>query len=124
MAKFKLIVSHSDGKSQVVEIEGPRAQPLVGKRIGESVDGMIAGLSGLTLQVTGGSDKDGFPMRADVHGGVKARVLLSGGVGFNPEEGGERRRKLVRGNVITEDIVQVNLKVAQEQKEKTLQKEK
>lgn len=124
MAKFKLIVSHSDGKSQVAEIEGPRAQPLVGKRIGESVDGMIAGLSGLTLQVTGGSDKDGFPMRANVHGGVKARVLLSEGVGFNPKEGGERRRKLVRGNVITEDIVQVNLKVAQEQKEKTLQKEK
>ena len=124
MAKFKLIVSHSDGKSQVAEIEGPRAQPLVGKRIGESVDGTIAGLSGLTLQVTGGSDKDGFPMRADVHGGVKARVMLSGGVGFNPKEGGERRRKLVRGNVITEDIVQVNLKVAQEQKEKASHKEK
>lgn len=124
MAKFKLIVSHSDGKSQVAEIEGPRAQPLVGKRIGESVEGTIAGLSGLTLQVTGGSDKDGFPMRADVHGGVKARVMLSGGVGFNPKEGGERRRKLVRGNVITEDIVQVNLKVAQEQKEKASHKEK
>ena len=124
MAKFKLIVSHSDGKSQFVEIEGPRAQPLVGKRIGESVDGMIAGLSGLTLQVTGGSDKDGFPMRADVHGGVKVRVILSEGVGFNPKEGGERRRKLVRGNVITDDIVQVNLKVAQEQKEKASHKEK
>ena len=124
MAKFKLIVSHPDGKSQVAEIEGPRAQPLVGKRIGESVEGTIAGLSGLTLQVTGGSDKDGFPMRADVHGGVKARVMLSGGVGFNPKEGGERRRKLVRGNVITEDIFQVNLKVAQEQKEKASHKEK
>lgn len=118
MAKLKLIVSHSDGKSQIVEIEGTRAQPLVGKRIGESLDGAIAGLSGSTLQITGGSDKDGFPMRADVHGGVKARVMLSRGVGFNPKERGERRRKLVRGNVITDDIVQVNLKVAQEQKEK------
>ena len=114
MAKFKLIVSHPDGKSQVVEVEGPRAQPLVGKRISESIDGSIAGMSGLKLQITGGSDKDGFPMRANVHGGVKAKVLLSEGTGFNPKQEGERRRKLVRGNVITDDIVQVNLKVAKE----------
>ncbi|MDQ1280867.1 MAG: small subunit ribosomal protein S6e [Thermoproteota archaeon] len=122
MAKFKLIVSHDDGKSQVVEVDGPRAQPLVGKRIGERVDGVIAGLSGQMLQVTGGSDKDGFPMRANVHGGVKARIILSEGVGFHPKEGGARRRKLVRGSTITDDIVQVNLKVAKEQKEEVPKK--
>lgn len=115
MAKFKLIISHPQGKSQVVEVEGPRAQSLVGRRIGETVDGSIAGLSGSKLQITGGSDKDGFPMRKDVHGGVRVAVMLSGGTGFTPKQEGERRRKLVRGNVITDDIVQINLKVAQEQ---------
>ncbi|MEN3035696.1 MAG: S6e family ribosomal protein, partial [Candidatus Methanosuratincola sp.] len=28
--------------------------------------------------------------------------------GFKPREDGERKRKLVRGNMITEDIVQIN----------------
>ena len=122
MAKFKLIVSHPDGKSQIVEIEGTRAQPFVGKMIGENIDGIMAGLPGLKLQITGGSDKDGFPMRQDVHGGVRIAVLLSGGTGFIPTEKGQRRRKLIRGNVITDDIVQINIKVNENGKNKNLQR--
>jgi small subunit ribosomal protein S6e len=118
VAKFKLIISDSTGKSRVVEVEGVKAAPLLGRRIGEVVDGSIVGLSGQKLLITGGTDKDGFPMRPDVHGGVKARVVLSGGVGFHPKVKGERRRKTVRGNIITEDIVQVNMKILEE-KEKT-----
>ena len=123
MAKFKLIVSHPDGKSQVAEIEGQKAQPLIGKKIGETVDGLIAGLSGLELRITGGSDKDGFPMRKSVHGGIRVAAMLSGGTGFHPQQKGQQRRKLVRGNVVTEEIVQVNLKVA-ENKEDTSHKKK
>lgn len=124
MAKFKLIVSHPDGKSQVVEVEGPKAQPLIGKGIGENVDGLIAGLPGLELQITGGSDKDGFPMRRSVHGGVRVAAMLSGGTGFNPMQNGQQRRKLVRGKVVTEDIVQINLKEAENKEDKTYRKEK
>ena len=123
MAKFKLIVSHPDGKSQVVEVEGQRAQPLIGKMIGENIDGSITGLSGIELQITGGSDKDGFPMRRSVHGGVRVDSLLSGGTGFHPKQDGQHERKMVRGNVITEDIVQVNIKVAKS-KDDTSIKEK
>jgi small subunit ribosomal protein S6e len=111
MAKMKLSVSTSDGKVQNLEVEGDRAQPLLGKRIGETMDGTALGLQGMELEITGGSDKDGFPMRKDVHGGVRSRILISKGVGFQAAEEGERRRKLVRGNTVTEDIVQVNLKV-------------
>lgn len=115
MAKFKLIVSDpKTGKSQVVELEGVKAVPLIGRRIGEIVDGSIAGLSGHKLLITGGTDKDGFPLRPDVHGGVKVKVVLSGGVGFHPKVEGERRRKTVRGNVITEDTVQINMKILEE----------
>ncbi|RLI34523.1 30S ribosomal protein S6e [Candidatus Bathyarchaeota archaeon] len=114
MAKFKLIISDpSTGRSKVVEVEGPKAVPLLGKRIGEVVDGAFADLPGVKLQVTGGTDKDGFPMRWDVHGGVKTRVILSGPPGFHPKRKGERRRKTVRGDTITEDIVQVNMKVVE-----------
>ena len=118
MAKFKLVISDSKGKSQTVELEGVKAAPLIGRKIGEIVDGSIAGLSGSKLLITGGTDKDGFPMRPDVHGGVKARVVLSGGVGFHPKVKGERRRKTVRGNVITEDIVQINMKILEGEEKK------
>ncbi len=117
MAKFKIIISDPEtGTSKTVELEETRAIPLIGRKIGEVTDGSIAGLPGHKLQVTGGSDKDGFPMRSDVHGGVRRRIVLSGGVGFNPQDRGERRRKTVRGNVITDEIVQVNMKIVEEPK--------
>ncbi|MCK4482811.1 30S ribosomal protein S6e, partial [Candidatus Bathyarchaeota archaeon] len=110
MAKFKIIVSDPDsGTSKTVELEGTRAVPLIGRRVGEVLDGAIAGLSGHKVQITGGSDKDGFPMRPDVHGGVRRKVILGGGVGFNPRDEGQRKRKMVRGNVITDEIVQINM---------------
>jgi small subunit ribosomal protein S6e len=117
MAKFKVIVSDpSTAKSKVVELEGARAVPLIGKRIGEALDGTVVGMAGVKMQITGGSDKDGFPMRPDIHGGVRISVVLSKGVGFHPESEGERQRKAVRGNVITEDIVQVNMKILEKEK--------
>ncbi len=127
MAKFKVIVSDpSASKSKVVELDGARAVPLVGRRLGESVDGSVLGMPGLKLQVTGGSDKDGFPMRPNIHGGVRVSVIVSKSVGFHPKREGERRRKTLRGNVITEDIVQVNMKILEKPKkaEKQPKKEK
>jgi small subunit ribosomal protein S6e len=105
-------------------LEEARAVPLIGKKIGDTVDGTILGLPGCKVQITGGSDKDGFPMRPNVHGGVRRSVVLSGGVGFNPENRGERRRKKVRGNVITEEIVQINMKIVEKPKGKKLEEQK
>ncbi len=113
MAKFKVIVSDPQaGTSKVVEVEEARAVPFIGRRIGESLEGAVVDMPGQKLQIMGGSDKDGVPMSPNVHGGVRRKVVLSGGVGFNPTKGGERRRKAVRGNIITDDIVQLNLKIA------------
>jgi len=117
MAKFKVIVSDpEEGKSKVVELESARAVPLIGRRLGETVDGSVVGMSGRKLQITGGSDKDGFPMRPNIHGGVRVSVIVSESVGFHPQHEGERQRKTLRGNVITEDIVQVNMKVVEKAK--------
>jgi len=117
MAKFKVIVSDpGEGKSRVVELEGARAVPLIGRRLGETIDGSVVGMSGLKLQITGGSDKDGFPMRPNIHGGVRISVVISKGVGFHPQREGERQRKTMRGNVITEEVVQVNMKVLEKPK--------
>jgi small subunit ribosomal protein S6e len=74
-------------------------------------------LPGHKAQITGGSDKDGFPMRPSVHGGVRRRIVLSGGVGFNPQSEGMRRRKTIRGNVITDEIVQINVRITEKPKQ-------
>jgi small subunit ribosomal protein S6e len=115
MAKFKIIVSDpQNGTSKIVELEEARAAPLIGRKIGESLDGAVVDLPAHKVQITGGSDKDGAPMRGNVHGGVRRNVILSSGPGFKPKKKGERRRKTVRGDVITEDIVQVNMKITEQ----------
>lgn len=124
MARYKVIVSDPEtGEAKAVEVEGARAVPLIGKRIGETIDGSVVGLSGHKLQVTGGSDKDGFPMRPSIHGGVRIRSIISGGVGFHSKRRGERRRKTLRGNVITEEIVQINMKILEKPKKTKKPKE-
>lgn len=112
MAKFKVIVSDPQTrKATVAELEGSRAQALVGRSIGDVIDGSQFGFSGTKLKITGGCDKDGVPMRADIHGGAKKYVVLSGGVGFRSTSPGERRRKLIRGGMITDETYQINTMV-------------
>lgn len=114
MAKFKVIVSDPEnGTSKVVEVEEARAAPFIGKKLGETMDGTIVDLPAHKVQILGGSDSDGVPMRSNVHGGVRRNVVLSGGAGFNPTRKGERKRKAVRGNVITDEIVQINMKITE-----------
>ncbi|KYH39311.1 MAG: 30S ribosomal protein S6e [Candidatus Bathyarchaeota archaeon B23] len=101
------------GACKRVEIDEDRMRVLIGRRIGEIVDGAVADMPGYKLQLTGGCDKDGFPMRPDIHGGVKVRVLLSGGPGYKPRRRGERRKKMVRGNTVTRETVFLNLKIVE-----------
>ena len=125
MAKFKVIVSDpTDGTSQSVELEETQAVPLIGRKLGEVIDGVAVKLSGYKLKITGGSDKDGFPMRPDIHGGVRVGAILSGGAGFHSSRKGERKRKTLRGNVITDEIVQLNMKVIEKPKVKKAEKPK
>ncbi len=123
MATFKLVISNPrSGIARQVEISGDEAERLIGKRIGEEVSARELGLNlseifgeeipaDAKLKITGGTDKDGFPMRPDVHGPRRVKILVSRGPGFRPKERGERRKKTVRGNVISPDIAQINLKV-------------
>jgi small subunit ribosomal protein S6e len=118
MAKFKVIVSDPEaGNSKTVELEEARATPLIGRRIGEVIDGAIVGMPNHKVQIMGGSDKDGFPMRPSVHGGVRRRIVLAEGVGFSPTNEGMRRRKTIRGNVVTDEIVQLNMKITERPKQ-------
>lgn len=123
MATFKLVISDpKSGIAKQVEITGAEADKLIGLRIGDEIGAKELGLNlseifgseipaDVKLKITGGTDKDGFPMRPDVHGPRRVRILLSRGPGFRPQERGERRKKTVRGNTISPEIAQINVKI-------------
>ena len=112
MVEFKVVVNDTkNGKSHQVQVSGHHANSLIGKKIGDEVDGIFISLPGYKLQITGGTDKDGFSMRADLPGMGRRKLLLSESKGFKPGENGMRKKKSVRGNIVNQDIVQINMKV-------------
>ena len=112
MAELKLVVSDPDtGKTYQTDVDGQDANRFLGRSLGEEVDGSVVGLSESTLELTGGSDAAGRPMREDVAGSNLKQLLLEGGVGYHPEKDGERRRVTVRGAEFSEESAQVNAKV-------------
>ena len=113
-----LIVSDPDGSSQRVEIEDAQLRPLAGTRIGQVIDGSLAGMQGYKLKFTGGTDKDGVPMRPDVHGSARAHIVLSSGVGYKPKDKGIQKRKVVRGNTISTETTFLNFSVVEAPKAK------
>ena len=110
--EFKTVIADpKKGKTYQWEITGHHANSLVGKRIGDEVDGIFVGLPGYKLVITGGSDKDGFPMRRELPGPKRRQVLIKEGVGFHPNDKGVRKRKTVRGGTVSPDIVQINMRI-------------
>jgi len=120
--EFKVIISDG-GNTYQKEIKGEEAARLVGLRIGEIFDGGLIGEPG-ELQITGGTDKDGFPMKRGIPGSRRAKILMKKGPGFIPRSAGERRKKQVRGDTISEDIVQINTTVVKKKEKKKKKEEK
>lgn len=112
MAVFKFVINDSKNKrSKQIEVDQSKAAGLVGKKIGEQFNGDILDLSGYVFEITGGTDKDGFPMYPGLQGSGRKKMLLVGKPGFKPWIAGQRKRKTVRGNTISDAIVQINAKI-------------
>ncbi len=112
MVEFEVVISDpKNGKSYQTNVEGHHANSLIGKRINDEVDGIFVNLPGYKLKITGGSDFDGFPMKKNIPGPGRKKILGKGGAGFKNLKGGVRKKKTVRGNTISPDISQLNMKV-------------
>jgi small subunit ribosomal protein S6e len=112
MADFKVTVADPDsGTTYQRDVDGQDANRFLGREIGEEVDGGAVGLSGFTLEITGGSDAAGRPMRKDVAGANLKELLLDGGAGYKPSRDGERKRVTVRGRQVSEETAQINARV-------------
>ena len=123
MVEFKLVLSTNDGKSYQKELKGSDADVLLKYRLGNTFSGESIGFSGYEFQITGGSDKAGFPMRKGIQIARK-KILTGKGVGFSgkkrdgKKQPGLIKRRTVCGEMINTNIVQVNLKVLKEGSQK------
>jgi len=114
MANFRVVISDpKEALAYQLNIKDAEANALIGKSIGEVVEGNIFGLAGYKVKITGGCDGSGFVMRPDLPGPRRQKVLLAVGVGYTPKLPGQRRRKMMRGKEIAHDIVQINAKVVE-----------
>ena len=114
MVDFKAIVNDvKTGKSYNIAVSGHHANSLIGKNIGEVVDGVFLGLPEYKVKITGGSDGNGTPMRSDLPGNKRVRLLLSDSKGFHEKYPGQRRRVAIHGCAISEKIVQINMAVTE-----------
>ena len=91
---------------------------LIDKKIGNEVEGSIISelFDGYVFKITGGFDKDGFAMKNGILTQGRKRILLKkGSKSFRFKRGyhrdGVRKRKLVRGCIVSPDIKVLNLKI-------------
>jgi small subunit ribosomal protein S6e len=113
MVEFTVAVSDpEDGTTRQIDVADQDANRFIGRELGDEVDGGAVGLTGYTLELTGGSDNAGRPMRDDVRGSALKSLLLEGGTGYDPTREGERKRVTVRGREISDDTRQINTRIA------------
>jgi len=109
---MKIVISDTKtGKSYGIDLPKDKEGALIGKKMGDKLEGGAVGADGYELEITGGSDNSGFPMRADVSGPRRVGVTISSGAGIRKQKKGMRAKRNVRGNIVSDQIVQINTKV-------------
>jgi small subunit ribosomal protein S6e len=123
--EFKLnIADPKTGKTHKKLLKEDECKPLLNMKVGDTIAGASIGLAGYDLKITGGSDFCGFPMRKDVDGTMRKKILLTKGIGIRNKEKGTRRRKNVSGNTIFAKTSQINLIVTKHGKDPLPENEK
>lgn len=112
MAEFKLNIGDPKSKKTIKkDIKDDEAEALIGKSMGDTVKGDSFGFEGYEFLITGGSDYTGTPMRKDVIGTARKKVLIVSGTGIRKNRPGRKVRRTVAGNTVYEKTAQINLKV-------------
>ncbi|EEZ98728.1 small ribosomal subunit protein eS6 [Tribolium castaneum] len=112
---MKLNISFpATGCQKLVEIcDEPKLRIFYEKRMGQEIDASPLGeqWKGYILRISGGNDKQGFPMKQGVLTSTRVRLLLSGGSCYRPRRDGQRRRKSVRGCIVDANLSVLSLVV-------------
>ena len=116
---MKLNVSYpSNGTQKLIEVDDERKlRVFMDRRMGQEVPGDSVGpeFKGYVFRITGGNDKQGFPMKQGVMHPTRVRLLLSDGHScYRPRRTGERRRKSVRGCIVGMDLSVLALSIVKQ----------
>ena len=116
---MKLNISYpANGTQKLIEIEDERKlRVFMDRRMGQEVPGDSVGseFKGYVFKITGGNDKQGFPMKQGIMHPTRVRLLLSGGHScYRPRRSGERKRKSVRGCIVAMDLSVLALSVVKQ----------
>jgi len=98
-------------RTVTLTLSADNAKSLFGKKLGDKFRGEFLEKPGYEFELTGGSDNAGFPMRKDVTGAGRRRILTTRGIGQQTTQKGTRIRKTVAGNTVSEFTSQLNVKV-------------
>ncbi|MEK6840338.1 MAG: S6e family ribosomal protein [Nanoarchaeota archaeon] len=122
---FKINVSDKTGKTYKFELDA-ESESLLGNELGNKIQGkdLLPGLEGYELEIAGANDGSGFTSHKDVQGIGLKKILLTYGKAMhqrprkegkkkrsNMKPKGLRLRRTVRGRTISEETVQINLKI-------------
>jgi small subunit ribosomal protein S6e len=113
---MKLNIAYpSTGTQKMIDIDDDRKlRAFYDKRISAEVEGDSLGddYKGYVFKITGGNDKQGFCMRQGVLTAARVRLLMSDGhAGYRPRKRGERKRKSIRGCIVSSELSVLNLVV-------------
>jgi len=106
---MKLNISYpANGSQKLIEVDDERKLRIfMERRMGAEVPGDSVGdeFKGYIFRITGGNDKQGFPMKQGIMHPTRVRLLLSDGHScYRPRRTGERKRKSVRGCIVAMDL--------------------
>jgi small subunit ribosomal protein S6e len=116
---MKLNISYpANGSQKLFEIDDERKlRVFMEKRMGNEVPGDSLGdeWKGYIFRITGGNDKQGFPMKQGVMLPTRVKLLLADGHScYRPRRTGERKRKSVRGCIVGQDLSVLALSIVKQ----------
>jgi len=106
---MKLNISNpATGAQKLIDIDDDKKlRPFLDKRISQEVDASCLGneWKGYVVRISGGNDKQGFPMKQGVLTNNRVRLLLARGHScYRERRSGERRRKSVKGCIVDSNL--------------------
>jgi len=113
---MKLNIAYpATGSQKVIEIEDEnRLRAFFDKRISAEVGGEVLGeeFNGYVFRISGGNDKQGFAMKQGILTHQRVRILFQDGMScFRIRKRGERKRKSIRGCIVSAALSVLNLVV-------------
>lgn len=120
---IKVVIGTKQGKSLQKELSEEETNLLQGMKIGDKVSGDDIGFAGYEFEISGGSDHCGFPMRKDVDGAARKKILAVEDIGLKQKAKGIRQRKTICGNTVGMNTSQVNLRILKQGAEPLIKEE-